>query len=252
MVKFCDQCGTQLNDDDSFCHNCGVACDISKRKTQNNPNKTNTILSDLGVDNIIQGVSNYQKNQNIRREAIKSKKQIETQQKVNQQIQNEKAAGALFYVDGRDASLSVFEDYIELDFTGNLVKQFLSNLGGVKKIYYYQITSIQIRDATINILGSLEFEVPGMAQSRRYGKSENVIHYHTKYQNEVNRIYDYVNQKILDINNNRMGNSQIKVETNYMTQLKEAKELLDLGAITQEEFEEIKQVCLEKMKNSNI
>ena len=78
MVKFCDQCGTQLNDDDSFCHNCGVACDISKRKTQNNPNKTNTILSDLGVDNIIQGVSNYQKNQNIRREAIKSKKQIET------------------------------------------------------------------------------------------------------------------------------------------------------------------------------
>lgn len=91
-----------------------------------------------------------------------------------------------------------------------------------------------------------------MAQSRRYGKSENVVHYHTKYQNEVNRIYDYVNQKILDINSNRGGNSQIKVETNYMSQLKEAKELLDLGAITQEEFDEIKQVCLEKMKNSDI
>lgn len=160
MSKFCDQCGTQLNDDDAFCHNCGVACDISKRKTQTISDKANTVLSDLGVDNIIQGVSNYQKNQNIRREAIRSKKQIETQEKVNRQIQNEKPLGALFYVNGRDASLSVFEDYIELDFTGNIVKQFLSNLGGVKKIYYYQITSIQKRDATVNILGSIEFEVP--------------------------------------------------------------------------------------------
>ncbi len=252
MVKFCDQCGTQLKDDDAFCHNCGVPCDISKRKTQNISSKANSILSDLGVDNIIEGVSNYQKNQNIRKEAIRSKKQIETQEKVNQQIQNEKPEGALFYVNGRDASLSVFEDYIQLDFTGNLLKQFLSNLGGVKKIYYYQINSIQKRDATINILGSIEFEVPGMAQSRRYGKSENVVHYHTKFQNEVDRIYDYVNQKILDINSNRGGNSQIKVETNYISQLKEAKELLDLGAITQEEFDEIKQICLEKMKNSNI
>ena len=114
MVKFCDQCGTQLNDDDAFCHNCGVPCDISKRKTQNISSKANSILSDLGVDNIIEGVSNYQKNQNIRREAIRSKKQIETQEKVNRQIQNEKPEGALFYVNGRDASLSVFEDYIDL------------------------------------------------------------------------------------------------------------------------------------------
>lgn len=252
MVKFCDQCGTQLNDDDAFCHNCGIPCDVSKRKTQNNSSKSNSILSDLGVNNIIEGISNYQKNQNIRKKAIKSKKQIETQKKVNQQIKNEKPDGALFYVNGRDASLSVFEDYIELDFTGNPLKQFLSKLGGVKRIYYNQIHSIQKRDATINILGSIEFEVPGMAQSRQYGKSENVVHYRTFYQNEIDRIYDYVNQKILDIHSNRGGNSQIKVETNYMGQLKEAKELLELGAITQEEFDEIKQVCLEKMKNSNI
>lgn len=82
MSKFCDQCGTQLNDDDAFCHNCGVACDISKRKTQTISDKANTVLSDLGVDNIIQGVSNYQKNQNIRREAIRSKNKSKHKKKL--------------------------------------------------------------------------------------------------------------------------------------------------------------------------
>lgn len=252
MSKFCDQCGTQLNDGDAFCHNCGIPCDVSKRKTQNNSNKINSILSDLGVSNIIEGVSNYQKNQNIRREAIKSKKHIESQEKVKQQIQNEKPVGALFYVKGRDASLSIFEEFIELDFTKDALQELLSDFGGVKRIYYTQITSIQKRDATINLLGTIEFEVPGMAQAGRFGAKENVIHYSTKYQNEADRIFEYVNQKLLDINSNRGGNSQIKVETNYMGQLKEAKELLDLDAITQEEFDEIKQVCLENMKNSNL
>ena len=62
------------------------------------------------------------------------------------------------------------------------------------------------------------------------------------------RIYDYVNQKILDINNAKLGRTQsVQQEVNPMVKLKEAKELLDMGVLTQEEFDEIKAKCLEQM-----
>lgn len=142
MANFCMNCGTKLNEEDAFCHNCGSPTDVSQG----------------GNDNI----SNNDKTQ-------------------------EKPEGALFYVNGIDAELSIFEDYIELDFTGNSLKRLMSRYGGVKRIYYPHIMSIQKRNPTetidnsskkeLPLRGAIEFEVPGMAVSQGKGKRENIVHY---------------------------------------------------------------------------
>ena len=86
-----------------------------------------------------------------------------------------------------------------------------------------------------------------MAASR-FSENENLITYLPKYQEEVDKIYDYVNNKILEINQVKTQPSQVvQNEVSPMAKLKEAKELLDMGVISQEEFDEIKSKCLENI-----
>ena len=277
-MMFCDKCGEEIDKEDLFCPNCGNSIygdspkkplgdkfsdsvdntkgyaesaltsiggeDFAKKASS----KIGTFISDLGLDKAVNDVSNGMNNYSYKKDAKKSLKEIKTRNAVEEEILNNKPAGALYYINGKEATISIFEDYIELNFMGNLFKKYVSGWGGEKKIYYYQINSIQKRDATKYINGSLEFELPGMVRARGMGKNENVIHYELKFQNEVDRIYDYVNQKILDINNAKLGRTQpVQQEVNPMAKLKEAKELLNMGVLTQEEFDEIKAKCLEQM-----
>lgn len=178
-------------------------------------------------------------------EDIKAKKAKKGEEKVKKEKEN-MPENALFYVDGREGSLAVFDEFIQLDFTGSTLKKYLSKMGGIKKIYYPQINSIQKRDAGDLILGSIEFELPGTSYSGwERGKSENVIHYEYYYQEEIDKIYEFVNQKILNIQRNKMNpQSNNSNETSVLSELKKAKELLDMGAITQDEFEKIKKDLL--------
>ena len=265
---FCDKCGEEITKEDLFCPNCGNSIygdspdkplgdkfsdsvDTTKGYAESTltsiggedfakkaSSKISTFVSDLGIDKAVNDVSNTMNNYSYKKEAKKSLKEVKTKTFVEEEIKNNKPKGALYYVNGKNATLAVFEDYIQLDFTGNMVKKLVSGLGGVKKVYYYQINSIQKRDATKMVRGTIEFELPGMAR----------VIYEEMYQSEVDRIYDYVNQKILDINNAKLGRSQpVQQEVNPMAKLKEAKELLDMGVLTQEEFDEIKAKCLEQI-----
>ena len=57
-----------------------------------------------------------------------------------------------------------------------------------------------------------------------------------------------MNEKILSIHQAKTQPSQVvQTEASPMAKLKEAKELLDMGVITQEEFDEIKAKCLADM-----
>ena len=57
-----------------------------------------------------------------------------------------------------------------------------------------------------------------------------------------------MDKKILEINQAKTQPAQVvQNEVSPMAKLKEAKELLDLGVITQEEFDEIKAKCLADM-----
>ncbi len=250
MVFFCSNCGSKLEDGAQFCTSCGKKVD-DFYKSDGNPNIGSADANGgSGLMNRISKKSdemfydmNVNRNKNQNKELAKMEKE-----KVKEEISKKRNQDdeLLYYVNGREGELFIYEEYIEFDFTGSLLKKALSHMGGIKKLYYYQINGIQKRDAGSTILGSLEFEVPGMSMSRElWGtRTENVLHYSKMYQEEVDRIFDFVNNKILELNKAKMAPSQVINEVSPMAQLKEAKELLDLGIITEDEFQQLKQDLL--------
>lgn len=202
-----------------------------------------------GVDFVSNKKQEMDDAKKVRDEEIKRKKEMKKEERGKEKVEKEavnRPENALFYIDGREGTLSVFDEFLQLDFTGSALKKYLSRFGGVKKIYYPQINSIQKRDAGNVLLGSLEFEVPGMSYSGRGGvKSENIIHYEYYYQEEADKIYEFVNQKILNIQRDIINpQPNIPNEIDVLSEIKKAKELLDMGAITQEEFDNIKKELL--------
>ena len=223
-MAFCPNCGNQVEDGAKFCPGCGNPLDDSAPVQE----QSQGLLGDL------------------KKTGLGFKKKMDGYAH-GEHVNHEKPEGAIYFINGLQGTLAVFEDYIEFNFTGGAIKKYVSGLGGVKKVYYHQINSIQKRDATELVNGTIEFELPAMAKTR-YAPSENLITYLPKYQDEVNKIYDFVNEKILAIH---QGSSQpaqvVQNEVSPMAKLKEAKELLDMGIISQEEFDDIKAKCLEQM-----
>jgi len=217
-MVFCSNCGSEVEDGSKFCPSCGNQMDDS---AQPENNSTGSLFGDIkkGGLNVKKKLDNY---------AHGEYKEIE------------RPEGCLYFMNGLQGTLAIYEDYIEFNFTGGAVKKYMSAFGGVKKVYYNQINSIQKRDATEVINGTIEFELPGMSASA-FSQNENLITYLPKYQDEADKIYDYVNNKILELNRAQTQPTQVvQNEVSPMAKIKEAKELLDMGVITQEEFDEIK------------
>ena len=227
-MPFCQNCGTQIEDDAKFCASCGTPTDGSAPAGNEQSESTGSLLGD------------------IKKTGLGFKKKMDNY--AHGEHRNiQRPEGCLYFMNGLQGTLAIYEDYIEFDFSGSAVKKYMSGFGGVKKVYYNQINSIQKRDATDMVNGTIEFELPGMAASA-FSQNENLITYLPKYQDEADKIYDYVDKKILEINQAKTQPAQVvQNEVSPMAKLKEAKELLDLGVITQEEFDEIKAKCLADM-----
>jgi len=264
VVNKCPECEQPLEGNELFCSNCGYK--LLKNQVSVNVQKTPKFIHEHNV-NILKengfggfaergGFTKYMKSK-----GLNFSNDMVTQDLVDEYIRenpqilkvieaNTKPEGALYFIDGREGSLSVFPDYIELNFTGSLMKKWLSHMGGVKRIYYHQINSIQKRDVGSFTTGTLEFELPGIVRSREasQAKSENVIHFDRKWQEEADKIYEYVNNKILQLHNpNYRQPASEDNDNSSLSQIKEAKELLDMGAITPEEFDEIKRKVLNQL-----
>lgn len=222
-MAFCPNCGNQVEDGVKFCPGCGNPLDGSAPAQE----QSQGLFGD------------------IKKTGLGFKRKMDDYAH-GEHVNHERPEGALYFINGLQGTLAVFEDYIELNFTGNFLKRYQSRGGGVKKVYYHQINSIQKRDATELINGTIEFELPGMAATA-FNTSENLITYLPKYQDEVNKIYDFVNDKILAIHQGSSQPQVVQNEVSPMAKLKEAKELLDMGVISQEEFDDIKAKCLEQM-----
>ena len=227
-MPFCQNCGTQIEDDAKFCASCGTPTDGSAPAGNEQGESTGSLFGD------------------IKKTGLGFKKKMDNY--AHGEHRNiQRPEGCLYFMNGLQGTLAIYEDYIEFDFSGSAVKKYMSGFGGVKKVYYNQINSIQKRDATDMVNGTIEFELPGMAASA-FSQNENLITYLPKYQDEADKIYDYVDKKILEINQAKTQPAQVvQNEVSPMAKLKEAKELLDLGVITQEEFDEIKAKCLADM-----
>lgn len=108
---------------------------------------------------------------------------------------------------------------------------------GDKEIYFTDITSVQFKNLGMTT-GYLQFEYPGSHSFNNF-TSENSFTFsatigtakYSKLKEIMPQVYEYIQAKIKEVKSNTQNN------TSSADEIKKYKELLDMGAITQEEFD---------------
>ena len=115
---------------------------------------------------------------------------------------------------------------------------------GEKTIYYKDATGVQYRPSSV-LDGYIQVETTsgGASSSNQYG-GENSIQFSGKERNaEAEIVVEFIKKKIDEIKN--MSTGGVIQQISPAGELKKYKELLDLGIISQEEFESKKKELLE-------
>ena len=117
-----------------------------------------------------------------------------------------------------------------------------STTQGEKTIYYKDAIGVQYKPSTITD-GYIQVETAagGLSASSAYG-GENSIQFSGKNNEEAKIITDYIRGKIEEIKNAPSGG--VVQQVSPAEELRKFKELLDLGIITQEEFDSKKHQLL--------
>lgn len=148
--------------------------------------------------------------------------------------------------------LEVYEDHVAL-VAQKTARAFLTGnlLSGTKEFYYSDLTSIQFKPANYIINGYLQFEYPGSHSGIKTGfgiadnfNSENSFAFmNTKVSNEkMQEVAEYIKEQIKK--SKQPQQTTVINETTAADELIKYKQLLDMGAITQEEFDNKKQELL--------
>lgn len=143
---------------------------------------------------------------------------------------------------GSGGDLELFEDKIIIKREGFFAKLTHGPFKGNKTIYLNQITSIQIKSASVFLNGYIQFSLPGGFESTRgildASGDENSVIFEKKY----NNIAYEIQTKIEEIKS-----KQNTKESNYLSaadEIKKYKSLLDEGIISNDEFEAKKKQLL--------
>lgn len=134
-----------------------------------------------------------------------------------------------------DGILTLYEDRVTIEPKG-IGKLNKGLLKGKKEILIDSISAIQFKPGTFALNGYLQFTLAGGNESTRgaleAAKDENSIIIKKKQ----NKDAEFIKEKIYELKAARSGVGQVQPTSNF-AQIKELKELLDMGAITQEEFD---------------
>lgn len=129
-----------------------------------------------------------------------------------------------------------------------LLSKFSHGFSGEKTILIENISAVQLKKAGIS-RGYIQFIMPGAIEKRsgitNGAIDENIVYFENKkYNDDAETIKLYIeNYKLY----NNKNNSQIinqQVQKNKYDELKQLKELLDDGIISQEEFDKEKEKIL--------
>jgi hypothetical protein len=154
---------------------------------------------------------------------------------------------------GINGQLYVYADKIEISRKG--VIAFMNHgLKGSKTIPISQIRSIQVKPCKLTV-GYIQFGIGGSIEARRglqqATSDENTITFSsTKYNALVNEIKNYIESEIIKhsknstVINNMTSQTQTTNTLSVADELKKFKELLDMDAITKDEFEQKKKELL--------
>ena len=166
---------------------------------------------------------------------------------IGQQVVSNPSVGGnqpKFYLKGFKGELKVYENRVEINKTGSGFITGNTN----KTLPMANIMSVSVTPSTIWARGFIEFTVPGGKDSANIEqalRNENALPLAAAGQNdEAMKIKAYVEDQILKQANNKSGTTIVQQATSPAEELKKMKELLDMGIITQEEFDAKKKQLL--------
>ena len=148
--------------------------------------------------------------------------------------------------------LEVYDDYLVIHHmqVGSLMANLArgGTLGG-KKIKFEDLTSVQFREPAGMTVGFLQFAYPGSIESKggvtAMINDENSVPIQPSMVPLAKEIYDFIEKRRSEIKAaNNQPASVVVNEKSPAEQIKEFKELLDMGIITQEEFDAKKKQLL--------
>lgn len=138
-------------------------------------------------------------------------------------------------------TLAVYEDYVVLDFvpSGSIVANALRGGGtGGKQISMDDISAIQFKEPSGMTVGFIQFTYPGSGESKQGVRDalqdENSILISPENLATAREVVAYIEKRRREL---RKGvSTPVIAAPSKAAELKEFKELLDMGIITQEEF----------------
>ena len=115
---------------------------------------------------------------------------------------------------------------------------------GEKTIYYKDAIGVQFKPATITD-GYIQVEtaVGGMTSTKSQYSGENSIQFGSKVNDEAETVTNFIKQKIEETKNTPVGGTVIQQST-AADEVMKLKQLLDMGVISQEEFDKKKNELL--------
>lgn len=154
---------------------------------------------------------------------------------------------AVFEFDGGVGDkLTVFEDRIVIKHKG-VLNLMAMGVHGDKIVYLTDITGIQFKLGGL-ASGHLQFSMLGGNESKggimSAASDENTITFNPKKNHEAKEIHEYLMKKLRELKNAKNAPIVQAVSLSAADELKKFKELLDLGVITQEEFDAKKKQLL--------
>lgn len=153
-----------------------------------------------------------------------------------------------YFIAFTGSELAVYDDYITLShvrttsgITDYVFKRLEGGNNGLKRVKITDITSIQHKEPTKNIVGFVQFAYPGSIESRGGAATaindENAIPYYIERVSEMREIVDYIENAREKGRNKPFEPVVINQGVSAADELKKYKDLLDAGVITQEEFD---------------
>ena len=148
--------------------------------------------------------------------------------------------------------LEVYEDYICLDFLpSDAMKNIMRGGGmGIKRIAISDITAVQFREPSGSAVGLIQFTYPGCNESKGGVidaiNDENSIPITERTLETAKRAVKFIEDRREELKSRQFATSQTQ-DTPFLraaAELKALKELLDLGIVTQEEFDKKKKELL--------
>ena len=149
------------------------------------------------------------------------------------------------FTNNTNSTLRVYEDYIIIKHSGLLNAISKNGGNGEKRINYNAISAIEYKKASTVSAGMIQFSIYGSdvrGGNFAAAADENSILFDANKNQLTHEIVDYIEKRRTEISKPQA--TQVVQAVSSAEELKKFKELLDMGIITQEEFDAKKKQLL--------